>query len=198
MLRTKKGKTMISRFNVSNGLVFGQVAKIASPDYFFVQNGDPQQIFCHKNQGGKATVTSTGEIFLDQSVRPSEVATYEDVVLVRQSVDPSNRNFTKACSWMKSTDWNQVNWAVNAKKRYRAIAFNHRNNGQVTSNPELILIENNLIDIINKAPRSSQRDPYLSGYSTQLTKNIILSYDVRWVRLEGSHSIIECADPRPL
>ncbi|MDO8590974.1 MAG: hypothetical protein Q7R65_03270 [bacterium] len=190
-------------FDISNGIVVAKVALIPCAEYFFVQNGDPKQIFCHRNQGGALKVNRYGQMFLDQSQHQPVPLPHvnEEIVLIRESLNQSERSFTKAHRWATISDWQEVSWAINANRTYRAIAYNHRNGGhfQKNSNEDVELVSGTLMSIIDKFPRLgiAKNDPLLSGYSVHL-RGITLGYKVRWEHLDSDGKWVECADPRPL
>jgi len=176
---------MIKSFNVSTGVVIGTVVRIPTSEYFFVQNGDPRQVFCHVNQGGALEVSVAGRLVLNQNkpVYPPSIG--DRVALVRGSTNPADRNFTQAAGWVPAEDWS---WAVNANRTYRAVAYDHRSNGQFQGNTraDVELVHGTLSEIAAKSPKQ-HNDQLESGHSAILG-TVTLSYKVRWERLETDDS----------
>ncbi len=184
---------MILNFNINQGLVVATVKRVQNADYFFVQNGEPEHILCHCKQGGNLELTPTGAIVMtrNQEIYPPSLG--DKVVLIR---DTNNR--TKAARWAIKQDWDEVSWAVNAKTTFRAVAYNHRNNGKFQSNTkhDVVLVEDSLINICRQFPRNASVDTLKSGFSSKLGP-MTLSYEVRWEKLETDGTWTECGEPRP-
>ncbi|MDO8590623.1 MAG: hypothetical protein Q7R65_01450 [bacterium] len=193
---------MIKNFDISSGIVVAKVASITCTEYFFVQNGEPEQIFCHRNQGGTLKVSRHGRMFLSQNQHQPVSLPHinEEIVLIRESSNRSERAFTKAHRWATMSDWREVEWAKNANRIYRAIAYDHRNGGhfQKNSSEGVVLVSGTLLSIIDQFPRLgiAKSDPLLSGYSVHL-RAVTLSYKVRWEYSDSDGTVVECADPRP-
>ncbi len=188
---------MIQTFNASC-VVSAVVARVPSEMYFFAQNGAPRQIFCHARQGGVLTVSSQGTLLL-QNRAFSLPQVGERIILVRESNDPTTREYTKAGQWVREENWLAAQSLLASQVKYRAIAYSHRNNGHFQSNSkaEVELACASLAQIANKFHRGVDRDTLAEHYSTKLGTTV-LSYTTRWERQEANGSWTKCADPRPM
>ncbi|MCX6719087.1 MAG: hypothetical protein NTZ38_01790 [Candidatus Taylorbacteria bacterium] len=188
---------MIKNFDTTDGVVIATVVKIPTSEFFFVKNGEPKEILCHCNQGGNLAVSDGGHLLFEQDrnrpVYPPSLE--EEVVLIRQSNRPGDKEYTKAGMWVPESDWQRYGWAVNAHTTFRAFAHDHRNGDRVMSLAELKLTEGVLIDIVKQSPRQIDNDPLQSGFTSKLG-TMSLSYQVRWERLEPDDTWTKCADPR--
>lgn len=185
---------MIRNFNTTQGIVVATVTRVPNADWFFVQNGSPEQIFCHCNQGGSLALTQSGAIVMNQNQRVYPPSLGDKVVLVSDSSQVK----AKAACWAPKSDWDEVSWAVNAYSIFLAVAFNHRCNGKFQSNTkqDVGLVEDCLINICRKHPHNAPNDTLRSGFTSKLGA-LTLSYDVLWSRLEKDGTWTECKDPRP-
>ena len=198
MLRNAEKKVcMIKNFDTNRGIVFAEVVTVLRADCFLVRNGDPGQIFCHCRQGGDLEVSSSGHLILVQNRTIISPSVGEQVVLIRESNDRNNRDYTRAARWVPIDDWEESSWAVNAKETFRATAYDHRCNGhfQNNSGKDVLLTEGTLMEIVKKNPRSGNNDCLGAHYAVGLgTKT--LTYNVRWERW-CPDGWVECGDPRP-
>lgn len=181
-------------------IVFGLVSDVPNNEYFFVQNCLTHKVFCHLHQGGSALeVTRRGDIVMKAEMIMTPPATGDRVVIIRESENPTERAFTKAKMWVHAHVWEEVAWATNFHKRYRAIGYEHRINGQPRerNDQEINLAEDKLIGIVMVHPyRTNGLDQLSETYTSYLgTKEY--SYKVRWERLGPDGLWVKCTDPRP-
>ena len=188
---------MIQTFNASC-VVSAVVARVPSQMYFFAQNGAPRQIFCHARQGGVLMVSPQGTLSLQSRNFPVPQVG-ERIILVRESNDPTTREYTKAGQWVREENWLAAQSLLASQVKYRAIAHDHRKNGLFKSNSrvEVELTCASLAKIANEFHRGVDRDTLAEHYSTKLG-NTVLSYTTRWERQEANGSWTKCADPRPV
>jgi hypothetical protein len=180
-------------------IVFGQVCDVPNDEYFFVQNGSTHKVFCHLHQGGSALeVTRRGDIVMKEVI-VTPPATGDQVVIIRESEKPTERAFTKAKMWVHANVWEKVAWAINFHKRYRAIGYENRINGQPQeeNNQEIILAEGQLIGIVMVNPYRTDGKDQLSEKYTSYLGTREYSYKVRWERLGPDGLWVKCTDPRP-
>lgn len=181
-------------------IVFGQVSDVPNRDYFFVQNGSVKKVFCHLHQGGSALeVTRRGDIVMRAEMVMTPPAVGDQVVIIRESNNPAERAFTKAKMWVHGHAWKEVAWAINFHKRYRAIGYEHRINGQPRehTDQEITLTEDKLIGIVMVQPyRTGGLDQLGETYKSYLGGKEY-SYKVRWERLGTDGLWVSCTDPRP-
>jgi hypothetical protein len=126
-------------------------------------------------------------------------ATGDQVVIIRESENPAEREFTKAKMWVYVSAWEKVAWATNFHKRYRAIGYEHRINGQPqkANNQEIVLAEDQLIGIVMVNPYTDDGKDQLSETYTSYLGTREYSYKVRWERLGPDGLWVRCTDPRP-
>ncbi len=181
-----------------NKVVIATVMAIPTRHYFFAKNGDPNEILCHLNQGGTLQITRGFNLVVDAAEKQLP-AIGGKVVLIRNSDDPFDDNFTLANTWVKFEDWLEKKWVANAHATFRAVANDHRTDGQRHSNSdnEVELAKGSLIDIMRSFPRGAASDKLGPSYTTELFGKS-LSCKTLWYKLEADGTWTECADPRPI
>ena len=187
----------------ANSVTIAKCVRVNQQGWFFVQNGEPRQIFCHVNQGGVLTVTPAGYLGIEHEGSLPIADINQEIVLARLDENPDGKDYTKARFWTTKLEWDAHKWAFRggARVTYRAIAHNHRNNGKFQSNTarEDVLATGMLLELVKSYRRTGDKteDKLQSGYTSALGK-LTLSYQVRWERLEANGTWTECGDPRPL
>jgi hypothetical protein len=175
------------------GVVEATMVYAPTNEYFFAKNGDPRQIRCHRNQGGRLRFIDGHLIVTGQdAVELPEINAR--VALIRRSNWPGASEFTQAAMWVPIEDWQAHKWAVNLNETYRAIAYDHRVNGESNNSTEVVLIEGTLNQIILREHRQ-KNDPLTDGHKSEIG-SLVFTYSVRWERW-AKDMWAECRDPRP-
>lgn len=162
--------------------------------FFFVRNGEPGDIFCHVNNGGRLDVTDRGEILFvpDEMFVPYEGRT---VALVRGCKDSAKSMYTKAAMWVHLDQWeNSMKFVENLSNTYRVIGYNHTVNGESTGHGDTVMAEGTLRHLI-KAIKNGRGD--ITGRTFQAEAGgIVFKNDVAWQHLtEGNW--VDCPCPLP-
>lgn len=182
------------------GITFATVTNCPSDKLSFARNCNPNtgDILCPPERGGNLEVTRGGHIVFRPNGDTSPKMG-EKLVLIRGSKDQSSKDFTLAVMWANEEDWNQVSWAINAHRTYRAIGYGHRRYGHPNPNfsTEIELAKGSLLEIAEQYPLNATDDTLRKIYSIDCGKLGTLTYNVRWEYLDTDGKWIECADPRP-
>jgi hypothetical protein len=189
-------KVMAKLFDIDDVVVATVMKRIPHKGYFFVQNGEPQQIFCHINNGGGLDVTDRGEILFScqELYLPYEG---KEIALVRASEETENPLRNKAAMWVPLDHWKRCSsYVERLNSTYRVIAYNHTINDAPAenNNEEATWAEGILKDLI-KEVRSGRIDINGQTYSTEIGGQIFASH-VGWQR-QVNGKWVDCPCPLP-
>ena len=183
------------------GVETATIREVAGPGaaYVFAINGDPhRKIFCHRNQAYDVAVNPSGFILAYRRLcepgvdAAGEFVPNAPIVFVRESQDPKDNKYTRAMIWTTALRWKSVEWAVNARKRYRVVGVNHRTNGVPNKEqPEIEYANGTLIEIMKIYPRVTGDG--IAPTIRQTAGRLELTADIIWYNEHGT----EVADPRP-
>ncbi len=190
----KEDTVMAKLFNLDGVVVATVMKRIPHKGYFFVQNGEPQQIFCHINNGGGLDVTDRGEIlFSNQEL----YIPYEgkEIALVRASVEIDNPLHKKAAMWVPLDHWKRCSsYVERLNSTYRVVGYNHTVNGEPTSHEDQIMAENTLRNLIGEI-RAGRHDINGKTFVASLG-TLVLANNVGWQR-QVNGKWVDCPCPLP-
>lgn len=188
---------MIKLFNIDSVVTGRVVNSVPNQGYFFVQNCDPKQIFCHINDGGRLDVTERCEV----TFTPEEIlmpCKGNVVALVRLSTNPEEKKYTKASMWVPIDQWrNSSRYIESLNSYYRAVGYNHTVNGEYTGHGETIMATDTLRHLIRQV-RSGQVDIAGNTFESELN-GFVYKNDIAWERLiKGKWCNCSCPLPKYL
>ncbi len=191
---------MAKLFNIDDDVVVATVMKcIPRGGYFFVQNGEPRQIFCHVSNGGFLDVTDRGEILLNHQTMDIPCKG-KKVALVRASDKIENPLHFKAEMWVPLEQWKQCSDYVDKLcSTYRVVAYNHMiNNAPAENNAEDIVWAEGILKDLIKEVKGGRIDINGQTCATEISGLIFASH-IGWQRqVNGKWFDCHCPLPRHL